>query len=118
MADVIPHDTADADSPSGARTTALVALLVAAVVFGVAAWTWWVHPRGIESTSVAPAAGVLLAALVLLPPRRWALPVVAAVLGLGIAYFSIYPVGFYVTSLAFAVYLGARLARAIRTRPG
>jgi zinc/manganese transport system permease protein len=37
-------------------------------------------------------------------------------LGLGIAYFSIYPVGFYVTSIAFAVYLTARLAGAIRTR--
>jgi zinc/manganese transport system permease protein len=32
-------------------------------------------------------------------------------LGLGIAYFSIYPVGFYVTSIAFAVYLLARLGR-------
>lgn len=32
-------------------------------------------------------------------------------LGLGIAYFSIYPVGFYVTSIAFAVYLIARLTR-------
>jgi zinc/manganese transport system permease protein len=37
-------------------------------------------------------------------------------LGLGIAYFSIYPVGFYVTSIAFAVYLIARLARAIAER--
>lgn len=37
-------------------------------------------------------------------------------LGLGIAFFSIYPVGFYVTSIAFAVYLAARLARAIRDR--
>jgi zinc/manganese transport system permease protein len=36
-------------------------------------------------------------------------------LGLGIAYFSIYPVGFYVTSFAFAVYLAARLIRARRT---
>jgi zinc/manganese transport system permease protein len=35
-------------------------------------------------------------------------------LGLGIAYFSIYPVGFYVTSIAFAVFLAARLARGIR----
>lgn len=39
-------------------------------------------------------------------------------LGLGIAYFSIYPVGFYVTTIAFAVYLGARLAREITTRHG
>ena len=37
-------------------------------------------------------------------------------LGLGFAYFSIYPVGFYVTSIAFAVFLAARLTRAIRTR--
>jgi zinc/manganese transport system permease protein len=37
-------------------------------------------------------------------------------LGLGVAYFSIYPVGFYVTSFAFALYVAARLARAIRTR--
>jgi zinc/manganese transport system permease protein len=37
-------------------------------------------------------------------------------LGLGIAYFSIYPVGFYVTSIAFAVYLLARLVRAVAER--
>ena len=37
-------------------------------------------------------------------------------LGLGIAYFSIYPVGFYITSLAFALYLTARLVRALRGR--
>jgi zinc/manganese transport system permease protein len=37
-------------------------------------------------------------------------------LGLGLAYFSIYPVGFYVTSIAFAVFLAARLTRVIRTR--
>jgi len=32
-------------------------------------------------------------------------------LGLALAYFSIYPVGFYVTSLSFAVYVLARLRR-------
>ena len=37
-------------------------------------------------------------------------------LGLGIAYFSIYPVGFYVTSIAFALFLGTRLVRSIRPR--
>jgi zinc/manganese transport system permease protein len=35
-------------------------------------------------------------------------------LGLALAYFSIYPVGFYVTSLAFGLYLLARLGRALR----
>jgi zinc/manganese transport system permease protein len=34
-------------------------------------------------------------------------------LGLALAYFSIYPVGFYVTSLAFAAYVLARVARSI-----
>jgi zinc/manganese transport system permease protein len=32
-------------------------------------------------------------------------------LGLALAYFSIYPAGFYITSLAFAVYVVARIAR-------
>jgi zinc/manganese transport system permease protein len=36
--------------------------------------------------------------------------------GLALAYFSIYPVGFYITSLAFAVYVLVRCARALATR--
>jgi zinc/manganese transport system permease protein len=36
--------------------------------------------------------------------------------GLGLAYFSIYPVGFYITSLSFALYVSVRLARALRYR--
>ena len=37
-------------------------------------------------------------------------------LGLGIAYFSIYPVGFYITSFAFALYLLARLVASRRRK--
>jgi zinc/manganese transport system permease protein len=37
-------------------------------------------------------------------------------LGLALAYFSIYPVGFYITSLAFALYLVVRVARAFAQR--
>ena len=37
-------------------------------------------------------------------------------LGLALAYFSIYPVGFYVTSLSFAVYVAVRLGGAFRRR--
>jgi zinc/manganese transport system permease protein len=37
-------------------------------------------------------------------------------LGLALAYFSIYPVGFYVTSLAFALYVVVRLGRALAGR--
>ena len=39
-------------------------------------------------------------------------------LGLGIAYFSIYPVGFYVTTLAFGLYLGLRAGRWALERRG
>jgi zinc/manganese transport system permease protein len=38
-------------------------------------------------------------------------------LGLALAYFSVYPVGFYVTSLSFALYVTVRLARSLSGRP-
>lgn len=54
------------------------------------------------------------------PARGLALSVAFALavtwLGLGIAYFSPYPVGFWVTSLSFGLYLAARLARAVLDR--
>ena len=37
-------------------------------------------------------------------------------LGLALAFFSVYPVGFYITSLAFASYILARLGRAVAGR--
>jgi zinc/manganese transport system permease protein len=37
-------------------------------------------------------------------------------LGLALAYFSVYPVGFYVTTLAFALYVLVRVARALAAR--
>jgi zinc/manganese transport system permease protein len=43
-----------------------------------------------------------------------AIALVVTWLGLAVAYFSIYPVGFYVTSIAFGAYL---LARAWRSLP-
>ena len=47
---------------------------------------------------------------------RSALPVVW--LGLGLAYFSLYPAGFFIATVAFAVYLLARLLAACwRARP-
>jgi zinc/manganese transport system permease protein len=38
-------------------------------------------------------------------------------IGLALAYFYDYPVGFFITSLAFAVYLVARLGRALADHP-
>ncbi len=60
---------------------------------------------------VAPAASAQL--ITARPVAGLALSVAIALvvvwLGLAIAYFTIYPVGFYVTSLAFAIYVAARI---------
>src|SRR5207302_3210515 len=40
-----------------------------------------------------------------------AIALIVTWVGLALAYFSVYPVGFYVTSLAFVVYVRARLSR-------
>jgi zinc/manganese transport system permease protein len=45
-----------------------------------------------------------------------AIALVVTWLGLALAYFSIYPVGFYVTSLAFALYVTVRIAHALTDR--
>jgi zinc/manganese transport system permease protein len=67
---------------------------------------------------VAPAAAAQQ--LTARPAQSLALTLVIALavtwLGLGIAYFSIYPVGFFVTTLAFAVYVLTRIVRAIADR--
>jgi zinc/manganese transport system permease protein len=60
-----------------------------------------------QQLTVRPLRGLLLTV---------AIGLVVTWLGLALAYFSIYPVGFYVTSLAFAAYVGARAARALRER--
>ena len=38
-------------------------------------------------------------------------------MGLALAYFYNYPVGFYITTVAFAVYLVARIVRAVIDHP-
>ena len=45
------------------------------------------------------------------------LGVLVSWLGLALAYFYGYPVGFYITTVAFAMYLTARAARAIVDHP-
>ena len=66
-------------------------------------------PAAAQQLTMRPGLGLLLSV---------AFALVIVWLGLGIAYFSIYPVGFYVTSIAFVVYLLARLARTVRNRSG
>lgn len=43
-----------------------------------------------------------------------AIGLVVTWLGLALAYFSIYPAGFFITSLAFAAYVSARVVRAVK----
>ena len=57
--------------------------------------------------TVRPALGIALSV---------ALALAVTWLGLALAYFSIYPVGFYVTSLSFGLYVLVRLARALGRR--
>ena len=52
MVDVIPHATTGARVPRIVRA-ALPAVVVAAVVFGVAAWGWWLHPGGALTPAIA-----------------------------------------------------------------
>jgi zinc/manganese transport system permease protein len=67
-------------------------------------------PATAQLITMRPAAGLLLSV---------ALALLVVWLGLGIAYFSIYPVGFFITTLAFGMYVAVRLARALyRKRRG
>ena len=45
-----------------------------------------------------------------------AIALVVTWVGLALAFFSVYPVGFYVTSLSFGLYLLVRLGRALEAR--
>lgn len=66
--------------------------------------------------SPAASAQVLTARPVLSLALTVAIALLTAWLGLGIAYYSPYPVGFFITTVAFVVYLLAQLARALRER--
>jgi zinc/manganese transport system permease protein len=59
-------------------------------------------PATAQLVTMRPVAGLLLSV---------AFALVIAWLGLGIAYFSIYPVGFYTTTFAFGLYVLVRLTR-------
>jgi zinc/manganese transport system permease protein len=64
-------------------------------------------PASAQLLTMRPLAGLLLSVV---------LGLAVVWLGLGIAYFSIYPVGFYITTFAFGLYLIARLIRARSSR--
>jgi zinc/manganese transport system permease protein len=76
------------------------ALLVFALLVAPAATAQLITPRIGASMLLTVALGVLI---------TW--------VGLALAYFYDYPVGFYITTVAFAVYVIARVARAVADRP-
>jgi zinc/manganese transport system permease protein len=65
-------------------------------------------PACAQQITMRPLAGLALSV---------AFALVIAWLGLAIAYFSIYPVGFYVTTLAFGLYLATRATCALLRKP-
>jgi PAS domain S-box-containing protein len=85
LADVMPNAAMGERVPSRALALLLPSALVAIVTFGVAEWTWWLHPGGVASPALAPAAGVLLAVLLLVPRVLWLGPALSAALGVALA---------------------------------
>lgn len=85
----------------GATSQITGVLLVFALLVAPAASAQALTARPLASLALTVALGLLVV---------W--------LGLGIAYFSIYPAGFFVATVAFAVYLLARLIASARARLG
>jgi len=57
---------------------------VAVATIAVTEWAWWLHPGGVLAGAAPAAAGVLLAALLLVAPTRWPAPTVVAALAVGL----------------------------------
>ena len=64
-------------------------------------------PATAQALTARPSAGVALSVLI---------AVVVAWLGIGVAYYSPYPIGFWVTTIAFAAFVLARTSVAVRGR--
>jgi PAS domain S-box-containing protein len=83
LADVISHATTELPERVSTRRVLLACVPTAIVVVATAAvvqWVHWLHPGTTVAVAVAPAAGVLLAMLLLLPPSRWPAPVAGGAL--------------------------------------
>jgi zinc/manganese transport system permease protein len=106
---------ADVAEARGVPVRALATLFIVMLGLAVAAATQITGTLLVFALLVAPAAAAR--ELSTRPGRALTLTVVIAVLvtwlGLAIAYFSDYPIGFYVTTLAFGAYLLARAGRAV-----
>jgi zinc/manganese transport system permease protein len=104
---------------SGVPTHALAGSFLLVLGLAVAATAQITGVLLVFALLVAPAASAQLLSTRIGPSL--ALTIVLGLLitwvGLGLAYFFNYPVGFYITSVAFAVYLVARVARSVLDHP-
>jgi zinc/manganese transport system permease protein len=104
----------DAAEARGVRVRAISIVFLILVALSVAQAVQVIGTLLIFALLVTPAAAAQR--LTARPGLGLALTIAMSLLfmwgGLAIAYFSLYPVGFFVTSLAFATYLGVRLVKA------
>jgi zinc/manganese transport system permease protein len=108
----------DVASAGGVRVGALSVAFLLLLGAAVAATSQITGPLLVFALLVAPAATAQL--LTTRPALSLALTLVLGLsivwLGMGIAYFSVYPAGFYIAAFAFGFYLLARLLVAVRAR--
>jgi zinc/manganese transport system permease protein len=113
----VERDVANASGVPVARLEVLFLLILA---LAIAATSQITGALLVFALLVAPPA--CAQQITLRPLAGLALSVVFALLiawiGLTLAYFSIYPVGFYVTTLAFGLYVVIRAGRALKHRSG
>jgi zinc/manganese transport system permease protein len=108
----------EAARASGVRVGLIDATFLLVLALAVAATSQITGALLVFALLVAPPACAQLITSAPLAGLALSIAIALAVvwLGLGIAYFSIYPVGFYVTTLAFGVYVLLRTAHWLRHR--
>jgi zinc/manganese transport system permease protein len=108
----------DVASASGVRVGSLSLAFLLLLGAAVAATSQITGPLLVFALLVAPAATAQM--LTVRPLISLALTIVLGLLivwlGMGIAYFSVYPAGFYISAIAFGLYILARLSVAVRAR--
>lgn len=108
----------DVARASGVPVAALDIVFLLILAFAVAATSQITGALLVFALLVAPpaAAQVLSTRPLVSLALSIAFALLVAWLGLGIAYFSIYPVGFYITTFGFAIYLLARVGSRLAAR--
>jgi zinc/manganese transport system permease protein len=108
----------DVASAGGVRVQALSVAFLLLLGLSVAATSQITGPLLVFALLVAPAATAQT--LTVRPLLSLALTIALGLLivwlGMGIAYFSVYPAGFYISAIAFLIYVLARLTVVLRAR--